>query len=484
MLLRDRPASPYKFKETGMSDDLWRFDAARLAQAIRGRAVSSREAVAACLSRLEAVNPHVNAVVETLADEALRLADKADRDMANGRPIGPLHGVPVTTKINTDQKGCATSGGVAAFANLIAGEDSPSIANLRKAGAIVIGRTNAPEFSWRWFTDNELYGETINPWNRERTCGGSSGGAAVAVATGMCPLAQGTDFGGSIRHPALCCGVAGLRPTLGRVPAYNATTGDRPITAQFMAVHGPIARRVGDLRLALGAMTAGDARDPWWVPAPFAGPSPATPIRVALLDRNLRPGLDPDIAAALDQAALWLQDAGYAVEPAEAPSIEEASHLWSTLVLNEAKLAMISQIDRYGGAATRKAGELMIRQAPPADFAAFVKALGRRATLLREWQMFLEKYPLILMPVCREPAFELGLDQRDDAAMKRILDAVAPILAPAVLGLPCIAVPTGVRAHVPLAVQLVAGRFREDLCLDAAEVIERRAGDLTPIDPV
>jgi amidase len=467
-----------------MADDLWRWNAVRLAHAIRTRLVSSKEAVAACLARLEAINPRVNAVVETLAEEALEAAERADRELAKGSPTGPLHGVPVTTKINTDQQGCATTNGVAAFASLIADEDSPSIANLRRAGAIVIGRTNAPEFSWRWFTDNELYGETVNPWDRQRTCGGSSGGAAVAVATGMCPLAQGTDFGGSIRHPALCCGIAGLRPTLGRVPAYNATTGDRPITAQFMAVHGPLARKVSDLRLALAAMAVGDVRDPWWVPAPLAGSAPARPIRVALVDGARRPGLDAGIADALGQAATWLRDAGYVVEDAAAPSIEEASHLWSPLVLNEAKLAMISQISQYGGAAIRKTGELMVAQAPPADFAAFLNALGRRATVLREWQLFFERYPLILMPVCREPAFKLGLDQEDGAAMKRIFDAVAPMLAPAVLGLPGVAVPTGVRNNVPLGVQLVAGRFREDLCLDAAEIIESRAGVLTPIDPM
>ena len=467
-----------------MSDELWRWDATRLAQAIRTRAVSSKEAVAACLVRLEAVNPLVNAVVETLAEEALTLAEGADRELAKGNLIGPLHGVPFTTKINTDQKGCATTNGVAAFTNLIAQEDSPSIANLRRAGAIAIGRTNAPEFSWRWFTDNELYGETINPWNRQRTCGGSTGGGAVAVATGMCPLAQGSDFGGSIRHPALCCGIAGIRPTLGRVPAYNATTGDRPITAQFMAVHGPLARRIGDLRLALAAMAAGDVRDPWWVPVPLAGQPPATPVRVALVDADRRPGLDPGIADALEQAAKWLQDAGYVVEKVAPPSLEEAAHLWATLVLNEAKVGMISQINQHGSAAIRKTGALMIEQAPPTDFPSFLKALGRRTTILREWQLFFERYPLILLPVAREPAFELGLDQQDGAAMNRIFDAVTPILAPAVLGLPCVAVPTGVRNKIPLGIQLVAGRFREDLCLDAAQIIEERADRLTPIDPM
>ncbi len=125
----------------------------------------------------------------------------------------------------------------------------------------------------------------------------------------------------------------------------------------------------------------------------------------------------------------------------------------------------------------------MIAQAPPTDFASYVKALGRRATLLREWQLFLERYPLLLMPVCREPAFELGLDQQDDAAMERIFYAVVPLLAPALLGLPSVAVPTGVRDNIPLGVQIVAGRFREDLCLDAAEVVENHVGNLTPIDP-
>ena len=270
--------------------DLWRLDISALTGLIRSKQVSTREVVETALLRLSAVNPHVNAVVEILAEEALSAADQADAHLVKGEVLGPLHGVPVTTKINTDQKGCATSGGVVAHRDLIAQEDSPSIANLRRAGAIIIGRTNAPEFSWRWFTDNELFGETVNPWNDAVTCGGSSGGAAVAVATGICTLAHGTDFGGSIRHPALCCGVAGLRPTFGRVPAYNASTGDRPITAQLMAVHGPLARRVSDLRIGLAAMAAGDIRDPWWVPAPLLGPAPLKLIRVALVDAERETG--------------------------------------------------------------------------------------------------------------------------------------------------------------------------------------------------
>lgn len=466
-----------------MMHELWRLDIPTLTRLIRFKQVSTREVVETALSRLAAVNPHVNAVVEILADEALSAADQADAHLAKGDALGPLHGVPVTTKINTDQKGCATSGGVVAHRDLMAQEDSPSIANLRRAGAIIIGRTNAPEFSWRWYTDNELFGETVNPWNNAVTCGGSSGGAAVAVATGICTLAHGTDFGGSIRHPALCCGVAGLRPTFGRVPAYNASTGDRPITAQLMAVHGPLARRVGDLRIGLAAMAAGDVRDPWWVPAPLLGPAVQKPIRVALVDAERRPELDVSIANTLEQSAAWLEDAGYSVERVIPPSIEEAARLWSMLVLNESKGSMIHQIREVGGAAIRKAGELMIRQAPPVDFGSYLKALGYRATLLRQWQQFFERYPLMLMPTSREPAFALGLDTRGDSEMKWIFDAVAPILAPALLGLPCLAVPTGIHGNLPIGVQLVAARFREDLCLDAGEAIEARATIATPIDP-
>ena len=464
--------------------ELWRLDVLALTSLIRSKQVSAREVVETAFSRLSAVNPHVNAVVEILADEALSAADQADVHLAKGEVLGPLHGVPVTTKINTDQKGCATSGGVVAYRDLIAQEDSPSIANLRRAGAIIIGRTNAPEFSWRWYTDNELFGATVNPWNDGVTCGGSSGGAAVAVATGICTLAHGTDFGGSIRHPALCCGVAGLRPTFGRVPAYNASTGDRPITAQLMAVHGPLARRVADLRIGLAAMAVGDIRDPWWVPAPLQGAPALKPIRVALVDAERRPGLDDGIADALEQSAAWLEDAGYSVERVTPPSIEEAAQLWSMLVLNESKGGMIHQIREVGGSAIRKAGELMIRQAPPVDFVGYLKALGHRATLLRKWQQFFERYPLMLLPTCRQPAFPLGLDTLGDAEMKWIFDAVAPILAPALLGLPCLAIPTGTRGNTPIGVQLVAARFREDLCFAAGEAIEARAAIATPVDPV
>ena len=164
--------------------------------------------------------------------------------------------MPVTVKVNVDLKGQATTGGVPANRDAVAVEDNPVVANLRRAGAVILGQTNTPEFSFRWFTENPLHGRTLNPWDPALTPGGSSGGAAAAVASGMCPIAHGNDIAGSVRYPAYACGVAGLRPTAGRIPSYDASDAQgRGLSSQVMSVEGPLARRVRDLRLALAAMT-------------------------------------------------------------------------------------------------------------------------------------------------------------------------------------------------------------------------------------
>ena len=206
-----------------MADDLWAWSACNLAAAIRRRSVSCREVVTSALDRLSAVNPRINAVVDLLDAEALADADRADAAIVSGAPVGPLQGVPVTVKINVDFAGRATTNGVPAFGNRMAAADSPSVANWRRAGAIVIGRTNVPPFSARYFTSNALYGATLNPWSAAHTPGGSSGGAAAALAVGIGALAHGNDRAGSIRYPAYACGVFGLRPTFGRVPTFEAT---------------------------------------------------------------------------------------------------------------------------------------------------------------------------------------------------------------------------------------------------------------------
>jgi amidase len=467
-----------------MQGQLWRWDAADLAQAIRTRAISARDAVSAALDRLAAVNPRINAIVETLGDEALAAATDADEQVRRGEPLGPLHGVPVTVKVNTDQRGHATTNGIVAFRDVIAPDDAPVAANLKKAGAIIIGRTNTPAFSWRWFTDNDLHGATLNPWNSAITPGGSSGGAAAALAAGIGAVAHGNDIGGSIRYPAYACGLAGIRPSFGRVPSFNPSAPEeRPLSAQMMSVQGPLARRVRDLRLGLAAMAQFDPRDPWWVPAPLQGLPVARPIRVAVSADPGGLGVAPAVAAAIRQAAGWLAEAGYVVEEKEPPDFMAAVDAWRTILGTETRIGMLPMIEKYGDKAVRHMARYFDKLTPSLDLPSFAKALASRSTLLRAWMLFFEEYPLVLVPVSCEPPFPAGHDQGDDDTLDRLVTAQRAQFPAACLGLPGISVPTGIAAGLPMGVQLIAGRFREDLLLDAAEIIEARAPMPTPLDP-
>ena len=307
-------------------DELWRLSATDLAKRIRSKKVSAREAAEAALSRLDAVNPKLNAIIDHRPEDALARADVIDQAVGRGESLGPLAGVPITIKVNADQAGYATTNGLKMQRDLIAGVNNPVVDNLVKAGAVILGRTNTPAFSYRWFTTNLVHGDTKNPRDAGITPGGSSGGAAAAVASGMGHIAHGTDIGGSVRYPAYACGVHGLRPGLGRIPAYNASSPERSIGAQLMATSGPLARTIADVKLAFEVMSQPDARDPWYTPVPFAGPP--VPRRAALC---IRPdGLDTqkDVAAALQDAAERLSDAGWTVEEINnTPALAEAAQL-------------------------------------------------------------------------------------------------------------------------------------------------------------
>jgi len=467
-----------------MAEELWRWDAVELARAIRLGKVSSRAAVESCLRRLDAVNPAINAVTVVLAQPALAQADEADRALERGDAVGPLHGLPVTIKENVDHEGTATTNGVVGFKDLVAKTDSPAVANWKRAGAIVIGRTNTPAFSLRWHTDNELHGATLNPWDRTRTPGGSSGGAAASLAVGITPLAHGTDYGGSIRYPAYCCGVAGIRPTLGRVPVFNGTAPEeRTITAQIMAVQGPMARRIRDVRLGLAPMAQGDPRDPWWVPAPLVGAPPAHPIKVALTVDPAGLGVEPAVAQAVRQAGDALARAGYAVEAVEPPSIEAIAELWWALAWSESRHVMQPVMRKLGGKDVNRALDVVLSNTPDLDLVGYMKGLAARAKHVRDWLLFLERYPLVVGPVSTEPPFPVGFDTDDQADPRRLLRAQRLLTAVNLLGLPSAAVPVGKFGAVPLGVQVIGSRYREDLCLDAAEAIEAQCGLPTPIDP-
>lgn len=472
-----------------MADELWQWDATRMADAVARREVSSRELVSACLDRVAAHNTTVNAVTVRLDDEALAAADRADAARTRGETLGPLHGVPVAIKENVDQTGCATTNGVVAYAHVVAAEDSPVVANLRAAGAVIIGRTNTPAFSFRLDTDNDLRGATRSPWSARHTAGGSSGGASAAVATGLVPLAHGNDIAGSIRFPAYACGLAGLRPSFGRVPAYNPTmTTERSLSGQLLSVQGPIARSIRDLGLGLRAMAARDARDPWWVPAPFEGPPPSRPVRVAVVSAPEDLGgapVHPTVAQALQHAAGWLSDAGYDVVDERTPGFTDAAALWFAMQMPEIRVYLWPAMVEHGGDGIRRAMGLMLDAHPAADGVPYMKALAERARVVRDWQRFFERVPLVLAPVCTAPVYERGFDLESVERTAALWRECTTLTAVPVLGVPGLAVPTGVIDGLPTGIQIVAARFREDLCLAAGAAIETRAGmaSRVPIDP-
>ncbi len=461
--------------------ELFRLTAREIARRVREGEVSAAEVAEDALARLAAVNPAINAVIAEMPDEARAAAAQVDAARARGADPGPLAGVPVTVKVNVDQKGHATTNGLRIQRDLVAAEDNPVVANLRRAGAVIVGRTNTPAFSLRWFCRNSLHGHTRNPRDPTRTPGGSSGGAAAAVATGIGALAHGTDIGGSVRYPAYACGVHGLRPTLGRIPAMNASGPDRHVGAQLMAVSGPLARSVGDLRVALAAMAAADLRDPWWMPVPLA--LEPQPKRAALSVAPEGLHVAPEVEQALRDAAARLSDAGWEVEETPCPPLREPAGLQARLWLAEFR--------RGGGAAvTQEADpdasfvyEQMTALCPEIDAAGLMDTLQTRVGLMREWQRFLERYPVLLCPVSAELPFPDLLDVESPAAFHRVLEAQLTQVAIPFLGLPGLTVSTGLVGNTPVGVQLVGGRYREDTLLAAGEIIEAAGAPPGPVDP-
>jgi amidase len=463
--------------------DLWRLSAADLAALVKSKKVSAKEAATAALLRLDAVNPRINAVIDHRPDDVLKQASQVDAAIARGEDAGLLAGVPVTVKVNIDQAGFATTNGLKLQANTIAKSNSPVIDNLRKAGAVILGRTNCPAFSYRWFTTNLIHGDTKNPRDPDLTPGGSSGGAGAAVASGIGHVAHGTDIAGSIRYPAYACGVHGLRPTMGRVAAFNAALPERSIGPQISAVSGPLARTIADLRIALAAMSFEDMRDPWWVPAPLEGPP--LPMRAALC---INPdGLDPvpEVKAALVDAGKRLARAGWRVEEiSNTPPLREAADWQTKLWLGDGYEAQLQAAEKEGDPGALACLRGNRSKVFPFDQAAFSKALTRRATLAREWLQFFQTHAVLLVPVSAELPFPDHLDRKDDVSFARVWHAQLTQIAIPFMGLPGLTVSTGMVGKSPVGVQLVSGRYREDLCLAAGETIEAGGAPPSPIDPV
>lgn len=459
---------------------VWQWSAVDTAAAIRSGAISAVETVEAHLDRMRAVNPKLNAVVVDLGEEALKAAHAADKQRAKGGELGLLHGVPVTIKENVDYEGRPNFNGVPANKDLIALSDAPVVRNLKKAGAIVIGLTNTPEFSFRGFTDNPLHGLTLNPWNPDITCGGSSGGAGSAVAAGIGTIAHGNDIGGSLRWPAHCNGVATIKPTQGRIPAFNGSaTAERPMLAHLMSAQGPLARHVADVRLALEVMSQRDPRDPWWVPAPLVGARPKGPIKVALAKIPDDMAVDPSVAAALRQAADHLERSGYRVTEVEVPDINGVWQTWCDIITNETVVMQEAAMLKVTSEDFHKAWGGMKTKANGLDLKAWMQATAARNGHIRAWQLFFEEYPVVLAPTTVKPTPGPRDDTVSAERVKEIFwGEIRFISAINVLGLPGAVVPVALHDGKPIGVQLIAGRYREDLALDAAAAIEKRAGVL------
>lgn len=467
-----------------MTNEIWRLDATAMAAGISSGDFSSRDAVTSCLARLDEVNPHLNAIVESRADEALAAADAADRAVAEDAKLEPLHGVPISVKGNQDLAGWATVNGCEALKDNIAWVTSPCVQNLLDAGAVVIGRSNTPEFSVRWETTNDFYGATNNPWNAEVTPGGSSGGAAASVAAGINPLATGTDLGGSLRYPAQACGVASIKPGRGRVPDWNSTDPVEPgLGFQLFNVNGFFARSVRDLQLGLPLMARGDWRDPWWSPAPLHD-GIEHPHKIALV---LDPGgssMSDQVQSGVIKAGELLRNAGYTVEEINPPEIEEVAEIWRTICLGEIVTGLKPATQNICGPRMLRTLDYYSALVPDGfSEASMLDAHARRRGVLRKWAEFFLDYPLIVGPVGMQPPFSRDADLASLAASRAILDSQRLTVSVNALNLPAATVPVGISGGLPQAVQIIGPQFSEMRCLSAAATIENQIGPLTPIDP-
>ena len=454
---------------------LWQWSATEIVTATHRGALSASEVVEAALDRLDAVNPDLNAVVEVCVDAARAEAKALD---ASDAPKGPLHGVPVTIKINVDQKGHATSNGVAAFKDVIAPDDAPVVANLRAAGAVIIGRTNTPEFSFRADTDNPLFGRTHNPWGRHVSAGGSSGGAGASVMAGIGALAHGNDIGGSLRFPASANGAVTVKPGLGRVPAWNPSqTRERGLLAQSMSVQGVIARTADDLHLSMPTLIAADIRDPLHVPFPWTGTAPKTPIKVAVSKDDFGFGLHQDVSLAIDRAASALTNAGYVVEEVEPPLVRETGEIGYRSLLGEVKTLLGPDIQEHGSDILQAIFDDYHKVFPPFEGTELVSMLGQRSRYARAWAEFMETYSLVLSPFLLQPFFAPARDTEGVEGVTEVLGQAHWSFVMSYLGLPAGNIPTHVAqlpyGPVPIGVQIAGQRWREDLIVDAMQAIER-----------
>lgn len=453
---------------------------------IRGREVSPVEVVEAHLRRIEELNPSLNAVV-TLAPDALRRAREAEAAIMRGEAVGALHGVPITVKDTIETAGLRTTSGTLMRADYVPLEDAPSVALLKKAGAILLGKTNVSEMAMNYDADNPVFGRTNNPHDATRTPGGSSGGCAAAVSACLTPASLGSDLTGSVRVPAHFCGICGLKPTTGLMPAAGhlpVTTGPFSLAASL----GPMARTIGDLSLLLDVFTESDAGEALYKPAPSArGEREVENLRGRRVAWYAYDGVAPvtdETRDAVRAAALALETAGLSIDEERPPGVERAPLLWSAL-FSRASLRQLREV--YGGHEEKAGGFVRAmfaqddRAEPPLldEFiAAWIERDRLRAALV-EW---MSATPLIVAPVGAVPAFEHGARKVivGDQSLS-VFRAFGYSQTYNVFGLPVACVPAGrTNEGLPIGVQIIGRPFGERSVLAAALIVERALGGWQP----
>ena len=455
-------------------DELLNGPVAAMATAVRNRQIKSGDLVRAFLDRIEKVNPALNAVVCSTADLAIKYAAKLDSELANGQVRGPLHGVPMTIKDSLDTAEAVTTWGTTGRKDFRPGGDATCVARLRKAGAILMGKTNTPEFTLSFQTDNLVYGRTNNPFDPERTPGGSSGGAAAIIAAGASPFDIGTDTGGSIRLPSHFCGITGIKPTTGRVPCTGNALPSTGLMAP-LSQPGPIARYVEDLALLLPIISGPDLIDPHAVEAPWHDPADVdvSSLRIGYHVDNGIKKPDADICAAITAAAQRLQDAGMAVSETRPSGIEMAGFIFSRVFSADGG-EMIEALleDSHTTTPSPRIQAGLDRPALTISQKEFAQTLNLwdnyRSTML-SW---FNDFDVLLCPVNAHTAIPHGSDED--------LAAYSYTMAFNLTGWPGVVIRGGTDGGgLPIGLQIVSRPFREDHCLAVAAWLEQRMGEFS-----
>jgi aspartyl-tRNA(Asn)/glutamyl-tRNA(Gln) amidotransferase subunit A len=459
-----------------MSSEITYFDATKLAGLIRKRELSSVEVVQAHLSRIEKVNPRINAIVTLNAKQALESAAQADQAVARGEDVGPLHGVPFTVKDALDTAGILTQRGSRLFAGNTPTKDAATVARLKGAGGIILAKTNLPEFSTWTESDNLITGRTNNPWNLERTPGGSSGGESAAIAAGMSPLGIGSDVAISVRGPAAFTGIAALKATHGRIP-YS---GHYPsVVSQWWHV-GPMARTVRDVALAYSVLRGSDSADGYSVHARNAvadgGRIAGQTIRVGWVSDAAFGPVDPEITAAVANAATQLAELGCDVEEVTLPFLDDPLSPLMLMVYGE--LAPEIRKLAKGRENQLHAVGQGIYDAPDPSFADYNAALRKAEALRASFSAWFDQYDVLLCPVTPMTATPHGAQELVvNGKTVSWLHVMSATSAFNLTGLPALSVPYALSSeNLPIGIQLVSRWLNEDLILQLGSLLERRGG--------